>query len=62
MFFVFFPIDLIFLDKNKKVIEIKENFRPFTIYNSSKKAMYVIECGDGTVKKTRTTIGDKIKF
>lgn len=42
-FFVFFPIDLIFLDKNYKVIEIKKNFLPFTIYLSKKKVKYLIE-------------------
>jgi uncharacterized protein len=30
MFFVFYPIDVIFLDQTKKVIEIKMNFKPFT--------------------------------
>ena len=32
MFFVFFPIDVLFLDKNKRVVEIKENLTPFSIY------------------------------
>src|SRR3989344_5196355 len=43
MFFVFFPIDLLFLDKNKKIVEIKKDFKPFTFYNSKEKAQYVVE-------------------
>jgi len=31
-FFVFFPIDIKFLDKNNKVVEIKKNLKPFRIY------------------------------
>lgn len=62
MLFVFYPIDVIFLDKNKIVVDIKENFRPFTFYNSKKKAMYAIELPARTIKKSKTEIGDKIKF
>ena len=51
MWFVFFPIDVIFLDKNRKVVEIKENFRPFTFYKSKKKAKYVIEIADKELKE-----------
>ena len=42
-FFVFYPINLVFLDKDKKVIEIKKNFKPFTFYTSKNKAMYLLE-------------------
>ena len=43
MFFVFFPIDVIYLDKKKEVIEIKEQFMPFSFYTPKKKASYVVE-------------------
>ncbi len=62
MFFVFFPIDVLFLSKEKKVIETKENFRPFTFYYSNNKAYYVIELPNKKIKKTRTKIGDKVSF
>ena len=32
MLFVFSPIDVLFLDKDKIVTEKKENFRPFSFY------------------------------
>lgn len=62
MFFVFYPIDVLFLDKNKIVVDVKENFRPFAFYKSRKKAMYAVELPDNTIKKTKTEIGDKINF
>ncbi|MFH2027877.1 MAG: DUF192 domain-containing protein [Nanoarchaeota archaeon] len=62
MLFVFYPIDLLYLDKNKKVIEIKENLKPFSFYNPKNKAMYVIETTVYNIKKTKTTINDQIYF
>jgi len=62
MLFVFYPIDVLFINKNKFVVEKKENFKPFTFYSSKKKAMYVIELQQGLIKKSRTEILDKIEF
>ncbi|MBS3101240.1 DUF192 domain-containing protein [Candidatus Woesearchaeota archaeon] len=62
MVFVFYPIDVLFLDKNKIAVDAKENFRPFTFCKSGKKAMYAIELPNGIIKKTKTEIGDKIEF
>ena len=58
MFFVFFPIDVLFLDENKRIIEIKENFRPFSCYTSKKKAKYAVELTENHNYK----IGDKVNF
>ena len=41
--FVFFPIDLIFLDKDKQIIEMKRNLKPFSWYKSKKPANFLIE-------------------
>lgn len=54
--FVFFPINLIFLDKTRKIIEIKSNVRPFTFYTSKTKAVYLIE----TPEAIKVNVGDKI--
>ena len=62
MFFVFYPIDVLFLDENKIVVDKKENFKPFAFYKSGKKAMYAVEMPNGILKKTKTGIGDKIGF
>lgn len=62
MIFVFYPIDVIFLDKSRVVVDLKKDFKPFTFYASRKKAMYAIELPNGTTKKSRTEAGDRIGF
>ena len=62
MVFVFYPIDVLFLNKEKVVVELKENFKPFTFYTPKKKSKYVIELPNNTIKNTRTEIGDRISF
>ena len=62
MLMVFFPIDVIFVGKDRKIAEIKESLRPFAFYTPKKKALYIIEAPAGMVKKTGTKIGDKLAF
>ena len=62
MLFVFYPIDVLFLDKNKIVVEIKEALMPFSFYTPKNKAQYIIELPKGSVKKTKTKVGDRIGF
>jgi uncharacterized membrane protein (UPF0127 family) len=62
MFFVFYPIDVVFLDEKKRVVDTRENFRPFTIYNSAEKSKYVIELPRGMIKQSRTTAGDVLAW
>ena len=60
MLFVFFSIDVLFLDKNKRVVDIKKNFKPFSYYIPKAKAKYVIEVPSGMLRNTM--IGDEISF
>ena len=62
MWFVFYPIDVVLLDSNKKVVEIKEMFMPFSCFNSKNKARYVLELYCGAVKEGKIKEGDKISF
>ena len=62
MLFVFFPIDILFLDKDKEIVEIKESLKPFSFYTPKKKAMYIIELPEGAIKETKTGVGDRIGF
>ena len=43
MFLVFYTIDVLILNKNKEIVEIKRNFKPFTFWNSKEKGKYVVE-------------------
>jgi uncharacterized protein len=62
MFFVFYPIDVLFLDENKTVVEIKENFKPFSFYTPRNTSKYVIELSKDTIKNSKTKIKDKIEL
>jgi len=61
MMFVFFAIDVLFLDRNKKVVDVVEGLRPFTPNCTPKKAAkYFIELPAGKAKGTR--VGDELEW
>ncbi len=61
MLFVFYPIDVIWLNSNKEVVDIKKSVIPFIPWLSPKAAAkYVIELRKGTAK--HVNIGDILKF
>ncbi len=62
MLFVFYPIDVLWLDKERKVVQIKEKLKPFHMISPRKKAKYIIELPEGTIRKTETEVGDQIQF
>lgn len=62
MIFVFHTIDVLFLNAQKKVVELKENFKPFTFYGNTHPAKYIIELPKGTIKKSKTRVGHTFKF
>lgn len=59
MNFVPKAIDIYFLDKDKKILDMKKNFKPWTNYKSKKKFYYAIETKQGLLNKK---IGEKISF
>lgn len=62
MWFVFFSIDVLYLDKNKKIVEVIEGFKPFTNYFPKKNSMYVVELPLGFIKKHKLKIKDVVFF
>ena len=62
MFFVFYPIDIIFLDENKKITELKENFRPWKIYKMKNKARFMLELKDGTISNNNVRMQQVVVF
>ncbi len=59
--FVFFPIDVLFLDSRKRIVEIKMGLRPFGFYFAKKTAKYVVELGKLKDKRLYR-IGDGLEF
>ena len=61
-----FPIDIVWLDKNKKVVYIVKNVPPESYpsqtFTPTEDARYVVEFLGGTVEKKAIMIGDQAKF
>ena len=58
-----FPIDIIWINREKEVVEIHENISPDTypqVFYSSVPVQYVLEVNAGWSKKVNITIGDTI--
>lgn len=60
-------LDLIFISKDKKIVDIKENFLPCLniscpSYTSTQSAKYVLEVNAGFVEKNKIQIGEDISF
>jgi uncharacterized membrane protein (UPF0127 family) len=57
-----FPIDLIFLSKEKEVVHVEEHVRPFRISKVSLKAESVLELPPHTIYRSGTQIGDRFEI
>jgi len=57
-----FPIDLIFLSKEKEVVHVEEHVRPFRISAVSLRAMSVVELPAHTIYRTGTQVGDRLEI
>ncbi len=62
MLFMRFSIDVIFLNKGKKVVGILENIKPFQFSRIYPSAYYAVECPPGTISSSRTAVGDDVYF
>jgi len=62
MFFVFSPIDVVFLNTDKVVVEIKQNLKPFRCFWPSKKAKYILELKAGSINSSKIDINDGLLF
>ena len=57
-----FPIDLIFLSKEKEVVHVEEYVRPFRISKVSLKAQSVLELPAHTIYRSGTRVGDRFEI
>jgi uncharacterized membrane protein (UPF0127 family) len=56
-----FPIDVIFVDKKYNVVGLREAVPPFRITRIFWKALGVLELPPGTIRDSRTEVGDQLK-
>ena len=57
-----FPIDVVFLSKEKEVVHVEEYLRPFRVSKVSLKARSVLELPAHTIYHTGTKIGDRLEI
>ena len=61
MFFMRFPLDIIFLDDDKKIVDMV-SIRPWKTYTPKSPAKYVIELEEGSINNYKLEIGDELDF
>jgi len=57
-----FPIDVVFVDQDARVVKVIESLRPFRVVFPTWRAVAVLELPVGTIRRTRTGIGDELHF
>ena len=62
MAFVFFPIDLAYVDGKGKIVELKRNLKPFQYYYPKSKAVACIELKAGAIRDFRIQLGQHARW
>ena len=62
MFFMRFPIDVVFIDEKERVVGLVENIKPFQMSRIFWKANRAIELPVGTISKLGVKITDNLRF
>ncbi|HXG50519.1 MAG TPA: DUF192 domain-containing protein [candidate division Zixibacteria bacterium] len=57
-----FPIDVVFLDKSNVVLAVVSGLLPYRISGVYLRSYSVLELPSGTLKKSRTEVGDKLEI
>jgi uncharacterized protein len=61
MFFMRFAIDVVFLDKNRRIVGLAHTLRPWRVAGA-RKAVAALELPAGTALKHRLELGDVLTF
>jgi len=60
--FMRFPIDVLFVDKNKCIVKAISSIKPFCLTPIYFQSKFTIELPVGTIEASHTTAGDEILF
>lgn len=61
-FLLKFPIDVLILDKDNKIVSLRNNLKPNKIFLWNIRHNIVIELASGSILKSKTLIGDIIEY
>jgi uncharacterized protein len=56
-----FPIDLVYIDRKKRVKKIRSNVRPWRL-SACLSAHSIVELASGAIRESRTEAGDRLEF
>ncbi|MFH1774847.1 MAG: DUF192 domain-containing protein [Methanobacteriota archaeon] len=59
--FMRFPIDLIFISKDLRVVDLK-TLKPWRAYSPKKRCEWVLEVNEGKINEKNIEIGDVLEF
>ncbi|MEP6774143.1 MAG: DUF192 domain-containing protein [Chloroflexota bacterium] len=61
MFFMRYPLDVIFLDENDTVLFMYKGIKPWRMGRVVRYAKCAVELPEGTIAASRTEVGDKLQ-
>ena len=61
-FWMFFAIDILFLDRELRIVKLVENLRPFRLTRPHLMARSVIELAAHTISNTGLKVGDQLEI
>jgi uncharacterized membrane protein (UPF0127 family) len=61
-FFMRFPIDVLFVDKNNKIVKVLAQLSPFRFSKLYWKSKTVVELPSGKINSTQTQYGDSLQL
>ena len=59
-FFMLQSIDMVFLNKNRRVVQYEQKIKPYQTIKAEEKYKYVIEANEGFIEKKNISLNDKI--
>ncbi len=62
MFFMRFPIDALYVDRDGRVLRVCRNLRPWRVGPFVRRSQYVLELPAGTAERTGTREGDQLQL
>jgi uncharacterized membrane protein (UPF0127 family) len=62
MFFMRYPLDILFLDKERKVVFMYKGIKPWRLGRVVRNAKMALELPEGTIEQSNTEVGDHVNF
>ena len=60
--FMRFPIDIVYADKNGKLVMLAEAVGPFKLVAAPLRCYYALELPAGVINQSKTRVGDRLSF